>query len=178
MLFNWTKQGERWKFSKKSAFPSYIQHKNRKEKQINTTYLVSVRCSEAGPFPFASLRTSNWHKIRCIVFFLFFSVEIQLLVQYLAQVCTAWAVYPSGLTFTWWGRCGLCFWNKPTELAHSFLFCYVYFFSFVMALSTVFHFINFPVNFPLSHSVLQVLFCLCWSFQLYISIWKSPLVLI
>ena len=29
---------------------------------------------------------------------------------------------PFGLTFTWWGCCGLCFWHKPTELAHSFLF--------------------------------------------------------
>ena len=28
-----------------------------------------------------------------------------------------------GLTFTWWGCCGLCFWLKPTELAHSLLFC-------------------------------------------------------
>ena len=28
---------------------------------------------------------------------------------------------PHGLTFTWWGRFGLCFWHKPTELAHSFL---------------------------------------------------------
>ena len=28
-----------------------------------------------------------------------------------------------GLTFTWWGCCGLCFWHNPTELAHSFLFC-------------------------------------------------------
>ena len=28
-----------------------------------------------------------------------------------------------GLTFTWWGNCGLCFWHEPTELAHSFLFC-------------------------------------------------------
>ena len=27
-----------------------------------------------------------------------------------------------GLTFTWWGCRGLCFWHKPTELAHSFLF--------------------------------------------------------
>ena len=30
---------------------------------------------------------------------------------------------PRGLTFTWWGCWGLCFWHKPTELAHSFLFC-------------------------------------------------------
>ena len=28
---------------------------------------------------------------------------------------------PRGPTFTWWGCCGLCFWHKPTELAHSFL---------------------------------------------------------
>ena len=30
---------------------------------------------------------------------------------------------PRGLTFTWWGCCGLCLWHEPTELAHSFLFC-------------------------------------------------------
>ena len=30
---------------------------------------------------------------------------------------------PRGLTFTWWGCYVLCFWHKPTELAHSFLFC-------------------------------------------------------
>ena len=30
---------------------------------------------------------------------------------------------PRGLTFTWWGCCGLCSWYKPAELAHSFLFC-------------------------------------------------------
>ena len=32
-------------------------------------------------------------------------------------------VCPHGLTFTWWGCCGLCQRYKPTELAHSFLFC-------------------------------------------------------
>ena len=32
-------------------------------------------------------------------------------------------VDPRGLTFTWWGCCGLCQKHKPTELAHSFLFC-------------------------------------------------------
>ena len=30
---------------------------------------------------------------------------------------------PRGLTFTWWGCCGLCLWHKLIELAHSFLFC-------------------------------------------------------
>ena len=41
--------------------------------------------------------------------------------------------------------------------------------SVFMALSTVFHFINYPDNSPLSHSVLPVLFLPYWSFQLYIS---------
>ena len=27
------------------------------------------------------------------------------------------------LNFTWWGCYGLCLWHRPTELAHSFLFC-------------------------------------------------------
>ena len=30
---------------------------------------------------------------------------------------------PGGLTFTWWGCCGLCLWNKPAELDHTFSFC-------------------------------------------------------
>ena len=30
---------------------------------------------------------------------------------------------PHGLTFTWWGCRCLCLWHKPTELAHSLLFC-------------------------------------------------------
>ena len=30
---------------------------------------------------------------------------------------------PCGLTFTWWECYGSCFWHKPTELAHSVLFC-------------------------------------------------------
>ena len=30
---------------------------------------------------------------------------------------------PRGLTFTWRGCCDFCLWQKPTVLAHSFLFC-------------------------------------------------------
>ena len=30
---------------------------------------------------------------------------------------------PRWLTFTWWGCYSLCLWHKPTDLAHSFLFC-------------------------------------------------------
>ena len=53
---------------------------------------------------------------------------------------------------------------KPTELAHSFLFCSCVYFC-VMALSTVFHSINSPDKSPLSHSVLPVLFLPYRSFQ-------------
>ena len=30
-----------------------------------------------------------------------------------------------GVTFEWWEYCGLCFWHKPTELAHSFFFLFL-----------------------------------------------------
>ena len=70
-----------------------------------------------------------------------------------------------GLTFTWWGCCGLwwgccglCLWHKLTELAHSFFFYSVLVSVFVfVALSIVFLSINSPDNSPLSHSVLPVL---------------------
>ena len=39
------------------------------------------------------------------------------------SVVVAVNVCSRGLPFTWWGCCGLCFWHKPTELAHIFLFC-------------------------------------------------------
>ena len=79
---------------------------------------------------------------------------------------------PSGLTVTWWGCCGLCPWHKSTELAHSFYSLLVPV-SVFMTLSTVFHFINPPDNSVLPHSVLPDLFLPYWSFQLYISLWKS-----
>ena len=47
------------------------------------------------------------------------------------------------------------------------------FVSAFMALSTLFHSINSPDNSSLSHSVLLVLILPYWSFQLYISLWKS-----
>ena len=47
-----------------------------------------------------------------------------------------------------------------------------------MALSTIFHSINCPDNPPISHSILPVLFLPYWSFQLYISLSKSPSALI
>ena len=50
--------------------------------------------------------------------------------------------------------------------------------SVIMAVPTVFHSIYSPDNSPLSHSVLPVLFLPYWSFQLHISLWKSPSALI
>ena len=84
---------------------------------------------------------------------------------------------PRGLTFTWWGCCGLYFWRNPTELVHSFLSCSCVCFCFYGP-PAIFLFINSPGNSPLSHSVLPVLFLPYWSFQLYISVWKSPSALI
>ena len=50
--------------------------------------------------------------------------------------------------------------------------------SVFMALSTLFCSINSPDNSLLSRSVLPVLCLPYWSFQLYISLWKSPSALI
>ena len=46
--------------------------------------------------------------------------------------------------------------------------------SVFMTLSTVFHPINYSDNSPLSHSVVPVLSLPYWSFQLDISLTKSP----
>ena len=80
---------------------------------------------------------------------------------------------PGGLTFTWLGCYFLCLWHEPTQLAHSFLVGSCVCFCLYVALSTVFHSMNFPSNSPRSHSVLPVLFLPYWSFQLYISLKKS-----
>ena len=71
------------------------------------------------------------------------------------------------------GNVTVYIWHKPTKLAHPFLSVLVAI-SVFMALSTVLHLINSPDNSPFSHSVLVVLSLPYWSFQLYISFWKSP----
>ena len=65
--------------------------------------------------------------------------------------------------------CRLCQRHEPTELVHSFLFCFYVYFCHV-ALSTVFYSINSPDNSPFSHSVLPVSSLPYWSFQLYVSL--------
>ena len=67
----------------------------------------------------------------------------------------------------------VCGWNKQPSLTTPF-YSVVVSVSVFTALSTVFHFINSPDNSPLSYSVLPVLSLLYRSFQLYISVWKSP----
>ena len=58
--------------------------------------------------------------------------------------------------------------NKPSLRTH-FYSVHVSVSVFI-AISTVFHSINFPDNSPLSHSVPTVLILPYWSFQLYISL--------
>ena len=60
--------------------------------------------------------------------------------------------------------------NQPSLLTPFYFCSCVYFF---LALSAVFHSINFPDNSPLSHSLLPVLFLLYWSFQLYIIVFMK-----
>ena len=44
---------------------------------------------------------------------------------------------PRRLTFTWWECCGLCFWHKPTGLAHSVLFCSCVYFCLYSPLNSI-----------------------------------------
>ena len=64
--------------------------------------------------------------------------------------------------------------NRACTLLFILFLCLIVF----MAILTVFQSINSPDNSPLSHYVLPVLFLPYGSFQLYISLWQSPLSLI
>ena len=77
---------------------------------------------------------------------------------------------PHELTFTWCGCCCLCFWHKPTELAHSFLFCSIYVF---LALSTVFHSINSPSTLRFLTLFFWSYFCLIGPLNLYLFVKAS-----
>ena len=80
---------------------------------------------------------------------------------------------PWGLTFSWWGCYGLCLWHKPTELAHSFYSVLVTV-SVFMALSTVFHSINYPDNSLLSYSVLVSALLVLSTVHLFMKVSVSP----
>ena len=50
-------------------------------------------------------------------------VVLLLFIFLICFVCVVVFTSPRGLTFTWWGCCGWCFWHNPTELAHFLKFC-------------------------------------------------------
>ena len=85
---------------------------------------------------------------------------------------------PCGLSFTWWGCCGLYFWHKPAELAHSFLFSSCVYFC-LYGPSNCFPFHKFSQHlsaFSLcSSGLISALLVLS---TIYISLWKSPSALI
>ena len=54
-------------------------------------------------------------------------VILHLLRQMSLRESSASFICSRGLTSTWRGCCGLCPLHKPAELAHSFLFCCIYF---------------------------------------------------
>ena len=83
---------------------------------------------------------------------------------------------PHGLTFTWWDDAVYVFDKNQPSLPTHFHSALVSVFVF-MALSTVFHSINSHDS-SLSHSALPISFLPYWSFQQYISLWKSPSALI
>ena len=70
---------------------------------------------------------------------------------------------------------GMLFLFLTAELAHSFSFCSCVYFCLYGPFISIHEFSD---NSSLSHSVLPVLFLPCWSFQLYLSLWKSPSTLV
>ena len=78
----------------------------------------------------------------------------------------------SGPTYYWSFQLHVSFWKFPP------FYSVLVSISVFMALLTVSHSIILPDNSPFSHSVLPVLCLPYWSFQLYISFWKSPSALI
>ena len=85
---------------------------------------------------------------------------------------------PRVLTFTWWGCFGLCQRHKPTELAHPFLFCSCVCFCLYGPFNCI-SFRKFSRQLSaFSLCFFPVVFLPYWSFQLLISLGKSPSALI
>ena len=74
------------------------------------------------------------------------------------------------LTFRWWWCCSLCFWHKPTELGHSFLFCsYVYFCLYGLFNCISFHKFSWQLHFLTL--LFQFYFCIIGPFNyIYLSV--------
>ena len=75
---------------------------------------------------------------------------------------------PHRLAFTWWGCCRSCLWHKPTELAHSFLFCSCVCFCLCCPFNCIsFHKFSWQLSaFSTCSSGLIKYFLPYWSFQL------------
>ena len=81
---------------------------------------------------------------------------------------------PRGLTFSWWGCYGLCLGLKPTEVAHSFLFCSCIYFCLYGPFNCIsFH--KFSRQLSVFWLCSSGLVCLpCRSFQLHMKASFSP----
>ena len=113
------------------------------------------------------------HAVMCADGFIrriFFSFVHRLTYSFILSFIILSFIYcPRRLTFTWWGCCGLYQRHKPTDFAHSFLFC-----------SCVCFCLHGPFNCISFHKFSQQLsaFSLCssgpflpnWSFQLHVSL--------
>ena len=76
-------------------------------------------------------------------FFFFFSPCVFVCVC----VCERRCEHPRRLTFMWWECWGICFWHKPAELAHSFLFCSCVYFSLYSLFNCIsFHKISWQLS--------------------------------
>ena len=78
-------------------------------------------------------------------FFFFFSPCVFVCVC--VCVCERRCEHPRRLTFMWWECWGICFWHKPAELAHSFLFCSCVYFSLYSLFNCIsFHKISWQLS--------------------------------
>ena len=69
--------------------------------------------------PFASRFSHSSKKVKTIFYFTHLYLAIWIWLYFKFAI-----LRPRGLTFAWWECSGLCHRHKPSELAHSFLFCY------------------------------------------------------
>ena len=86
-------------------------------------------------------------------------------------------ISPRGLTFTWLGCRCLCFWHKPTELAHSFLFCSSVYFGFYRPFNCIsfLKFSHFLTLFFRSYICLIGLFKYVSLYESLLQPWCNPL---
>ena len=98
------------------------------------------------------------------------------ILRYASLSCAVLLPCPRGLTFTWRRYCGLCPWHKPTEFAHSFLFCSCDYFCVYGPFNCIlFH--KSSRQFSASNPVLPVSFLPYWSVNSLYESLLSPAVI-